>query len=63
LSFVYREGRAQAVVRGLLVLGPIASMAAEFKFTAIPDQDTTRLQQRFDKIADYLSEQLGFKVT
>ena len=47
----------------VLILVPIASMAAEFKFTAIPDQDTTRLQQRFGKIADYLSDQLGFKVT
>ncbi len=37
--------------------------AAEFKFTAIPDQDTARLQQRFGKIADYLSEKLSFKVT
>lgn len=39
------------------------AQAAEFKFTAIPDQDTARLQQRFGKIADYLSEKLGFTVT
>ena len=31
-------------------------------FTAIPDQDTTRLQTRFGKIADYLSEKLGIAV-
>ena len=37
--------------------------AKELKFTAIPDQDTARLQQRFGKIADYLTEKLGFKVT
>lgn len=37
--------------------------ATELKFTAIPDQDTARLQQRFGKIADYLTEKLGFKVT
>jgi phosphonate transport system substrate-binding protein len=37
--------------------------AAELKFTAIPDQDTARLQQRFGKIGDYLTEKLGFKVT
>jgi phosphonate transport system substrate-binding protein len=37
--------------------------AVELKFTAIPDQDTARLQQRFGKIADYLTEKLGFKVT
>ena len=27
-----------------------------------PDQDTTRLQERFGKIADYLSEELGITV-
>ena len=35
---------------------------ADFTFTAIPDQDTTRLQERFGKIADYLSEKLGITV-
>lgn len=38
-------------------------VAKELKFTAIPDQDTARLQQRFGKIADYLSSELGFKVS
>ena len=33
-----------------------------FKFTAIPDQDTARLQERFGKIAAYLSRQLGITV-
>lgn len=37
--------------------------AAELKFTAIPDQDTARLQQRFDKIAVYLSRHLDVPVT
>lgn len=36
--------------------------AKEFVFTAIPDQDATRLQQRFGKVADYLASQLGVKV-
>ena len=36
--------------------------SAELTFTAIPDQDTTRLQTRFGKIADYLSEKLGIAV-
>jgi phosphonate transport system substrate-binding protein len=44
-------------------LWPLTGSAAEFKFTAIPDQDTARLQQRFGKIADYLTEKLGFQVT
>ncbi|WP_444922500.1 putative selenate ABC transporter substrate-binding protein [Microbulbifer sp. CnH-101-G] len=33
-----------------------------FVFTAIPDQDTTRLQKRFDKFAAYLSDTLGVEV-
>ena len=37
-------------------------MAKEFTFTAIPDQDTTRLQARFNRIAAYLSEQLNIPV-
>lgn len=37
--------------------------AAAFSFTAIPDQDTTRLQKRFNNIADYLSTRLSTRVT
>ena len=33
-----------------------------FTFTAIPDQDETRLIQRFSKVADYLTERLGVEV-
>ncbi|MFT7558542.1 MAG: phosphonate transport system substrate-binding protein [Flavobacteriales bacterium] len=36
---------------------------ASFSFTAIPDQDATELKKRFDKVAHYLTEQLGFKVS
>lgn len=36
--------------------------AKEFVFTAIPDEDETRLRQRFDKVAAYLSKELGVKV-
>ncbi len=36
--------------------------AKDFVFTAIPDQDETRLQQRFGQVADYLSEKLGVTV-
>lgn len=37
------------------------SMAAAetFVFTAIPDQDEARLMERFSKVADYLTDQLG----
>ncbi len=40
----------------------ISAWGADFTFTAIPDQDTTRLEERFGKIADYLSEELGITV-
>ncbi|MBL4712613.1 MAG: putative selenate ABC transporter substrate-binding protein [Gammaproteobacteria bacterium] len=40
----------------------VNSYAKDFVFTAIPDQDETKLQQRFDKVAAYLSEQLGVPV-
>ncbi len=33
-----------------------------FVFTAIPDQDEARLRSRFEKVAAYLSEELGVKV-
>ena len=56
------------VCHQLVVLLLVASLltasawGADFTFTAIPDQDTTRLQERFGKIADYLSEELGITV-
>ncbi|MCE9678721.1 putative selenate ABC transporter substrate-binding protein [Shewanella sp. AS1] len=39
-----------------------AAFAQTFTFTAIPDEDETKLQTRFDKVADYLSEKLGVEV-
>ena len=39
-----------------------AAHAQTFVFTAIPDEDATRLRQRFDKVAGYLSRQLGVDV-
>jgi len=33
-----------------------------FTFTAIPDEDESRLRSRFDKVASYLSQQLGIRV-
>lgn len=36
--------------------------AEPFVFTAIPDEDETQLIERFSKVADYLSEQLGVEV-
>ncbi len=43
-------------------LGVPSVNAQTFRFTAIPDQDTARLQQRFSKVADYLSKNLGVSV-
>ena len=52
------------IVTLLLVasLFTVSAWGADFTFTAIPDQDTTRLQERFGKIADYLSAELGITV-
>jgi len=36
--------------------------AQTFTFTAIPDQDETRLTERFGKVAEYLSKTLGVEV-
>ena len=41
-------------------LSPVAGQT--FRFTAIPDEDTARLQERFGKVAQYLSSQLGVTV-
>lgn len=47
----------------LLVFAIVSQAWSEpFKFTAIPDQDTARLEQRFGKIADYLTNTLGIQV-
>jgi phosphonate transport system substrate-binding protein len=60
-----------ATILGLLAGGLLASTvqaettAAEkptFVFTAIPDADESRLQQRFNKVAVYLSKQLNVNV-
>lgn len=40
----------------------VTTFAETFRFTAIPDQNTARLKERFDKVATYLSKQLGIDV-
>jgi phosphonate transport system substrate-binding protein len=49
-----------AVAAGMLMSA--AAAAETFTFTAIPDADESRLNARFGKVADYLSEQLGVEV-
>jgi len=43
---------------------PLSSAKASdtFVFTAIPDEDDSRLRQRFNKVANYLEKQLGITV-
>lgn len=36
-----------------------SSQMASFKFSAIPDQNTTELTEKFNKVAKYLSDKLG----
>lgn len=38
------------------------AVAETLRFTAIPDENTARLKERFDKVAVYLSKELGIKV-
>ena len=46
----------------ILVGFTTAAQADTFYFAAIPDQDETRLRSRFDKVANYLVEQLQVDV-
>lgn len=57
--------RLTTVIAALsLTLGMSTQVAAQqpFVFTAIPDQDETRLRARFDKVANYLQDKLGVEV-
>lgn len=49
-----------AIMLNILMVS--TGFSKEFVFTAIPDNDETRLMQRFRKVAVYLSDQLGIKV-
>jgi phosphonate transport system substrate-binding protein len=49
---------AAAVLLGLSA----AAQAETFVFTAIPDEDESRLRARFDKVAEYLSAKLNVEV-
>lgn len=52
----------KSLVFFVLTFSHVNSHAKDFVFTAIPDQDETKLQQRFGRVASYLSEQLGITV-
>ena len=51
------------IVLAFTLLLAVASAGAQtFQFTAIPDENTARLQKRFNKVAEYLSKELKVKV-
>ncbi len=45
-----------------LLVFSLPAFADVFRFTAIPDENTARLKERFDKVASYLSKELGVDV-
>ena len=49
-----------ALLVSFSLAGP--TQAESFTFTAIPDQNASRLQQRFGQVATYLQQQLGVEV-
>lgn len=53
---------AAPMLLGALTTPTQPVLAADFVFTAIPDQDETRLRERFGKVAAYLERQLGVPV-
>ena len=60
-----RYGVFKHIVYGTVVSLALATGSASaqpFVFTAIPDEDETRLQERFNIVADYLSEELDVDV-
>ena len=46
----------------IFLLSISSAFSQTFRFTAIPDENTGRLQKRFNKVAKYLSEQLHVNV-
>ncbi|RKR04332.1 phosphonate transport system substrate-binding protein [Kushneria sinocarnis] len=46
----------------LLTLVSVHALADTFRFTAIPDENEDKLVARFDRVADYLSQQTGLDV-
>ena len=54
----------KVLITAIFVLNMVANAFSEstFRFTAIPDQNTARLKERFNKIAEYLSDNLGIPV-
>ncbi len=59
---IHRYLRNIALTLCLFSASATPVLAETFVFTAIPDQDQTKLVERFQGVADYLSRQLGVDV-
>jgi phosphonate transport system substrate-binding protein len=57
-----RTSLIAAALFGVVLASPASAQAPSFIFTAIPDQDETRLVERFSRIAKYLEGKLGVTV-
>ncbi|MBI3993704.1 MAG: putative selenate ABC transporter substrate-binding protein [Candidatus Lambdaproteobacteria bacterium] len=57
-----RRWKTTGVLAGMLLLLAVSAQAKPFVFTAIPDEDETRLRERFNAVAAYLGAQLGVDV-
>jgi len=55
--------RTIAITAGICLMLAATAAAQPFRFTAIPDENTARLQERFGNVAAYLSTKLGINVT
>ena len=62
MIYVSKTCQKLGVLLLFTILCTFTAWSADLTFTAIPDQDTTRLQNRFGKIAEYLTEKLGITV-
>ncbi len=51
-----------AMLTGLAVIGCSSGPDAELLIAGIPDQDTSLLEERFNKLAEHLSEETGYNV-
>ena len=58
-----RRWMMTGVVAGVLLLLAMSAQAKPFVFTAIPDEDETRLRERFNAVAEYLAAQVGAEVS
>lgn len=57
---LFRGSITAYLIALVLIIAPApATLADTFVFTAIPDQDEAQLRERFDKVAAYLSKELG----